>query len=143
MADRRNSLGLRVGRGNKSSETIDARGEVMSASGWVGFALITGGLAMTSPTIEEVESDLRQKILTSINSTPVGQEAGFGEVLLTGMCKFSPEECYGILRSTMSIHTQDYFVGKAIVVRGADGSLTNCIGIVKRLWCPKFLNKET
>lgn len=112
----------------------------MSVSRWVGLALVAGGLAMTNPTVEEVETDLRQQIMMAINATNLSQDAGFGEVVLTGMCKLSPEECYQILRSTMNLQMHDYFVGKAIVVRAVDGSPTNCIGAVKRLWCPKFLN---
>lgn len=78
----------------------------------------------------------------SINLTTLSQDAGFGEAILTGMCKLSSEECYNILRSTLSLHTRDYFIGKAVVIRNIDGVLTNCLGVAQSLWCPKFLNKE-
>lgn len=112
----------------------------MSVSGWVGIAVVAGGLAATNPTVEEVEMDLRQKIIMSIGSTQLSQNAGLGEAVVTGMCKLSLEECYKLLRATMNLQMHDYFVAKAVVVRAIDGTPTNCIGAVKRLWCPKFLN---
>ncbi|MBI1620347.1 hypothetical protein [Aquamicrobium zhengzhouense] len=112
----------------------------MSASGWLGFAVIAGGLAVTNPTVEEIELELRQQVIMAITSSSISANDDAATTILMGMCKFSAEECYNVLRMTMRLQMNDYLIGKAVVIHAADGSPTNCVGAVKRLWCPKFLN---
>lgn len=112
----------------------------MSASEWIGAAIIVGGLAMTNPTVEDTESEVRQLILAEIANTGITQDADAGTNIVTGLCKLAIEDCYNLIRATLTIETRSFFVAKDITIHGAGGINLRCIGAIKHLWCPKLLN---
>lgn len=113
----------------------------MSSGEWIGLAVVVGGLAVTNPSVEHIEAELRQKILVDIQNTQLNPNADFAQNFLTGVCKFSTEECYRIVRATISIKSDDYFIGKVVNLSQGNRRLARCLGVVQRLWCPGFLQK--
>jgi|GEM_PF-6962933 len=113
----------------------------MSSGEWIGLAVIVGGLAFTNPTVEHIEANLREKILIDIQNTQLNPNADFAQNFLTGVCKFSVEECYKVVRATISVKTDDYFVGKVVNLTQGGSQLGRCLGVVQRLWCPAFIQK--
>jgi hypothetical protein len=113
----------------------------MSSTGeWVALAVIVGGLIYTNPSVEQVELQLRQKILVDIQNAKISPGADAATNILTGICKFSSEECYKLVRATVHVETKDLFIGKVVTLTQGQVKPLKCLGVVQRLWCPGFLN---
>lgn len=113
----------------------------MSSGGWIAAVVVVGGLAIMNPTVEQIESELRQKILIDIQHAQLNPNEGFAQNFLTGVCKVSMEECYRAVRATISLNTQDYFLLKVIHLSQMNQKRARCLGVVQRLWCPGFMNQ--
>ncbi len=94
----------------------------------------------TKPSKGDIEDKVKDLVVAQIqDKTPVGSDNLVGDLALLG-CKLDVDQCYDLVRQTMSIKYTDDILYADVKIT-APGSKLNCIGVFAQMYCPGFMNK--
>lgn len=105
------------------------------------LALIGGVAFLTRPGEAEAERNLRDMIVTAINSADIDAANSGVNAVALGLCKLKPDECYELLRSGVETRFQDQVLFTTFEFRGL-GKQGLCIGAFTTFFCPGGLQAD-
>lgn len=108
----------------------------------VNWGLLIGAVAVltfTRPSAADVERLVKEKIVAEVAATNINASDGFLQNFATVACKLDTESCYAQLRPLIKIEYRSKLVLSFVGIT-TGGNKINCIGAVKTLFCPNFLN---
>lgn len=106
------------------------------------WGLLIGAVAIltfTRPTAADVERLVKEKIVAEVAAEDINAADGFLQNFATVACKLDTEGCYAQLRPLIKIEYRSKLIVSFVGIT-TGGKKTNCIGAVKTLFCPNFLN---
>lgn len=102
---------------------------------WVLFvgALV---LAVTKPSAADVERLVKDMVVAEIMAANLDASNGFLENFATVACKIDMDSCYAQIRPLIKIEYSNKMIFSSVGIT-AGGRKTDCIGLVKQLFCPQ------
>ncbi len=115
----------------------------MSSSGTLLFLGVVGiaiAAFATKPSPGDIEDKVKDFVVSELQEKSVGGSDNlFGDLALIG-CKLDVNQCYDLIRQTISIKYQDNIVYADVTISTPAAKL-NCVGVFNQMYCPGFLNE--
>ena len=110
----------------------------MSLSGKLGFLVLAGtagALWATKPSEAEVEAQLAAAVKARIVNQKIDASDPVGAIFGIG-CRFGLDECYRLLRGSMTVDYEDRWLFATVAVEMREGERLQCYGALGQLYCP-------
>lgn len=103
-------------------------------------AAIAGAAALfaTKPSVTDINERVNELIYEEVRNTKTDNI--LGEVMQL-VCVSYSDECVQLIRNTMDVDIEDYFLWQSVKITQDKKSL-NCLGLLTKLYCPGFLNES-
>ena len=103
-------------------------------------AAVAGVAALfaTKPSVTDINERVNELIYEEVRNTKTDNI--LGEVMQLACVSYS-DECVQLIRNTMDVDIEDYFLWQSVKITQDKESL-NCLGLLNKLYCPGFLNES-
>ena len=107
----------------------------------ISFVAAVAGVAAlfaTKPSVTDINERVNELIYEEVRNTKTDNI--LGEVMQLACVSYS-DECVQLIRNTMDVDIEDYFLWQSVKITQDKESL-NCLGLLTKLYCPGFLNES-
>ena len=104
-------------------------------------AAVAGAAALfaTKPSVTDINERVNELIYEEVRSAKTDNI--LGEVMQLACVSYS-DECVQLIRNTMDVDIEDYFLWQSVKLTNLDKESVNCLGLLTKLYCPGFLNES-
>ena len=108
----------------------------------ISFVAAVAGVAAlfaTKPSVTDINERINELIYEEVRSAKT--ENILDEAIKLSCASYS-NECIQIIRNTMDVDIEDYFLWQSVKIIKPDKASLNCLGLLTKLYCPGFLNES-